>query len=240
MPNHAEGHAVLYSPLDFVAETPLRHVLRLGALDLVRSFVHEGYDVDEIIYMYWRVDDSKTALHQYIVDHTKASLLLEMGANPNAVDLRGRTALHRAIDYRQQDVVKEVLAHPNIDVNFQDSMGRTPLHAQVSSGSFPTLLYDQRVDLGKVNEAGVTAFASTALWGDDSTFRHFVDRPDFAFDRHAGVLSPLVCAAKQGWKDLTLRLIMKVSDANLHRGFDDKSIVHWAVINDWDDVSKQL
>ncbi|KAL8909773.1 MAG: hypothetical protein Q9171_004919 [Xanthocarpia ochracea] len=207
---------------------------QLGALDLVRSFVHEGYDVDENMHNY--SDNSITALHKYIVDHIKASLLLEMGASPNAEDLIGRTALHRAINYGQQDLVRELIAHPNIDVNFEDSRGQTPLHAQVSSGSFPTLLYDRRVDLGKVNKAGITAFASTALWGDETAFRYFVDRPDFAFDRHTGVLSPLVCAAQQGWKDLTLQLIMKVSDANLHRGLDGKSIVHWAVINEWDDV----
>ncbi|KAL8924256.1 MAG: hypothetical protein Q9172_002769 [Xanthocarpia lactea] len=235
MPNHqTRGHAGSYSPMDFVAETPLRHVLRLGALDLVRSFVHEGYDVDENIHNY--SDNSITALHKYIVDHITASLLLEMGANPNAEDLIGRTALHRAINYGQQDLVKELLAHPNIDVNFEDSRGQTPLHAQVSSGSFPTLLYDRRVDLGKVNKSGITAFASTALWGDETAFRYFVDRPDFAFDRHTGVLSPLVCAAQQGWKDLALQLIKKVSDANIHRGLDGKSIVHWAVINEWDDV----
>ncbi|KAL8748314.1 MAG: hypothetical protein Q9184_007404, partial [Pyrenodesmia sp. 2 TL-2023] len=239
MPNHhtyfiTDGHAESYSALDFVAETPLRHVLRLGALDLVRSFVREGYDVDENIHNCW--DSSTTALHRYIRDRNKASLLLEMGANPNAEDLLGRTALHRAICSGQQDLVIELLAHPNIDVNFEDSRGQTPLHAQVSSGSFPTLLYDRRVDLGKVDNAGITAFASTALWGDETAFRYFVERPDFAFERHIGVLSPLVCAAQQGWKDLTLQLITKVSDANIHRGFDGKSIVHWAVINEWDDV----
>ncbi|KAL8917442.1 MAG: hypothetical protein Q9208_007936 [Pyrenodesmia sp. 3 TL-2023] len=235
-PNHTCGHAESYPPVGSDVETPLMHVLRLGALDLVRSFVHEGYDVDENIYAYTRREDTITALHEYTVDHTKASLLLETGANPNAEDLMGRTALHRAIDYEQQDLVKDLLAHPNIDVNFQDWRGRTPLHAQVSSGSFPTLLYDRRVDLSKVNKAGITAFASTALWGDETAFRYFVARPDFAFERHIGVLSPLVCAAQQGWKDLTLQLIMKVSDANIHRGLDGKSIVHWAVINDWDDV----
>lgn len=236
MPNHdTRGHSGSYWPLDFVvAETPLRHVLRLGALDLVRSFVHEGYDVDENIPMH--LDNSVTALHKYIRDPTKASLLLELGANPNAKDLMGRTALHRAIYYGQQDFVKELLAHPNIDVNVEDRRGQTPLHAQVSSGSFPTLLYDRRVDLGKVNKAGITAFASTALWGDETAFRYFVDRPDFAFERHIGVLSPLVCAAQQGWKDLTLQLIKKVSDVNIHRGLDGKSIVQWAVINEWDDV----
>lgn len=233
-PYNTWGHAAsCYSPLDFVAETPLRHVLRLGALDLVRGFVHEGYNVDERIDL---PDNSATALHRYICDHTKASLLLELGANPNAKDLWGGTALHRAIYREQQDLIKELLAHPNIDVNVQDLRGQTPLHAQVSSHSFPTLLYDRRVDLGKIDNAGVTAFASTALWGDETTFRYFVERPDFAFDRCIGVLSPLVCAAQQGWKDLALRLIMKVSDANLHRALDGKSIVHWAVINEWDDL----
>ncbi|KAL8682437.1 MAG: hypothetical protein Q9186_001480 [Xanthomendoza sp. 1 TL-2023] len=229
-----EGHADYYSPLDFGAETPLRHVLRLGALDLVRSFSHEGYNLDERIYGY--SDNSATALHMYVKDQTKASLLLEMGANPNAKDRLERTSLHCAIYCEQQDLVKELLAHPNIDVNVEDWTGQTPLHYQASTGSFPTLLYDRRVDLGKANKAGITAFASTALWGDETAFRYFVEGPDFAFDRCIGVLSPLICAALQDWKDLTLQLLMRVSDANIHRGFDGKSIVHWAVINGWDDL----
>ncbi|KAL8810096.1 MAG: hypothetical protein Q9200_002853 [Gallowayella weberi] len=238
MKNHTglfrRGHADYYSPQDFGAETPLRHVLRLGALDLVRTFSHEGYSVDERVHDF--EDHSATALHKYITDRTKASLLLEMGADPNAKDLLDRTALHLAINYEQQDLMKELLAHPNIDVNAEDWIGQTPLHYQASTGSFPTLLYDRRVDLGKVNKAGITAFASNALWGGKTAFRCFVEHPDFAFDRCLGVLSPLICAAQQDWKDLTLLLIRRVSDANLHRGLDGKSIVHWAVINGWDDL----
>ena len=227
------GHAISRSSF-FYAETPLLHVLRLGALDLVRSFVHEGYNVDERVGGFWR--RPSTALHKYTKDPTKASLLLEMGADPNAKDELDRTALHLAIYCNKLDLVKELLAHPNIDVNAEDFAGETPLHYQVSSGSFPTLLYDRRVDVGKANRAGITPLVSSALWGDETAFRYFVDRPDFAFDRHIGILSPLICAAQQDWKDLTLQLIMKVPDVNTHRGLDGKSIIHWAVINEWDDV----
>lgn len=258
------GHASSIST-SFYAETPLRHVLRLGALDLVRSILHEGYDVDEEVYLFsdtsrnalhrffkeWSsehkecdvdkvvylfVETPRTALHEYFKDQAKASLLLEMGANPNAKDRWDRTTLHLAIYYNKLDLVKELLAHPNIDVNAEDSIGDTPLHYQESSVSFPTLLYDRRADVGKVNKAGITPFASSALWGDETAFRCFVERPDFAFGSHVGVPSPLICAAQQIWKDLTLQLIMKVPDANTHQGLDGKCIVHWAVINGWDDV----
>lgn len=225
MPNHMDH-----------AETPLRHVLRLGALDLVRSFIHKGYNVDEYVYSSLWHDMSWTALHKHFKDQTKASLLLELGANPNAKNSVGRTALHLAIYSNKQDLVNELLAHPDIDVNAEDFSGYTPLHYQVSSGSFPTLLYDRRVCLGKANKAGITPLVSSALWGDETTFRSFVERPEFAVDRHIGVLSPLICAAQQNWKDLTLHLIRKVPDINTPRGLDGKSIIHWAVINEWDDV----
>lgn len=234
LPNHASwgGHAIFRSSF-FYAETPLRHVLRLGALDLARTFLHEGYDIDERVNC---GDTSLTALHKYFKDQTKASFLLEMGADPNAKDKLDRTEIHLAIYCNKPDLVKELLAHPNIDVNAEDCEGNSPLHCQVSSGSFLTLLYDRRVDVGKVNRTGITPFASSALWGDKTAFRCFVERPDFTFGRHIGVPSPLICAAKQNWKDITLQLIMKVPDANTHQGLDGKSIVHWAVINEWDDV----
>lgn len=230
LPNHASrgGHAVFRSSF-FYAETPLRHVLRLGALDLARTFLHEGYDIDERVY-------GETALHEYFRDQTKASFLLEMGADPNAKDRLDRTALHLAISYENLDLVKELLAHPNIDVNAEDYQGNSPLHYQVSSGSFLTLISDRRVDVGKLNRIGVTPFAAYAFWGDKTSFRCFVERPDFTFGSHIGVPSPLVCAAEQNWRDITLQLIMKVPDANMHQGLDGKTIVHWAVMNEWDDV----
>ena len=220
--------------LFFHAETPLRHVLRLGALDLARKFIEEGYDVDERVK--YLGDNTLTALHRYFKDEAKVSFLLEMGADPNAKDMLDRTLLHLAIYCRKSDLVKELLAHPSIDVNAEDYQGDSPLHYQVFSGSFLTLLCDRRVDVGKVNRTGVTPFSSAALWGDETAFRDFVEHPDFTFGSHIGIPSPLVCAAKQNWKDLTLQLIMKVPDANTHQGLDGKSIVHWAVINEWDDV----
>ncbi|KAI4247390.1 MAG: hypothetical protein LQ352_006167 [Teloschistes flavicans] len=214
---------------NFTAETPLRHVLRLGALDLVRSFILDGYDVDEQV-------SSSTALHTYFEDQTKASLLLEMGANPNAKNGMDRTVLHLAISCKNLDLVKKFLVHPDIDVNAEDLRGDTPLHYQVSVGSIPTLLYDPRVDVNKLNRAGLSPLATSALWGDKTTFRDFVEYPAFTLGPDAGTLSPLICAAQQDWKDLTLQLLTKVPDANTHRGLDGKGIVHWAVINEWDDV----
>ncbi|KAI4104803.1 MAG: hypothetical protein L6R37_003076, partial [Teloschistes peruensis] len=78
-PNHGMWPHATCGYSTFHAETPLRHVLRLDALDLVRSFILEGYDVDEHL-------SSSTALLKCFGDRKKASLLLEMGANPNATD----------------------------------------------------------------------------------------------------------------------------------------------------------
>lgn len=218
----------------FYIETPLRHALRLGALDLVRRFVQEGYDIDEKVVIDYST--RSTALHANIKDQTKALLLLELGADPNARDEFNRSALHLAVYCTVPDLVTELLTHPKIDVNAEDIKGETPLHYQVTSGSSPTLLYDQRVNVGKVSRNGFTAMALSALWGDANMFRKFVELPDFNIASHKGLFSPLICAAQQDWRDLTFVLIHKVPDANTHRGLDGKSIVHWAVINEWDDI----
>ncbi|KAL8640312.1 MAG: hypothetical protein Q9228_002753 [Teloschistes exilis] len=228
-PNHGMWSHATCGYSTFHAETPLRHVLRLDALDLVRSFILEGYDVDEHL-------SSSTALHKYFGDRKKASLLLEMGANPNATDGMYRTVLHLAISCQNLNLVKEFLSLPDIDVNAQDTRGDTPLHYQVSLGSFPTLLYDPRVDVNQLNRAGLSPLATSALWGDKTTFQDFVECPGFTLGTDPGTLSPLICAAQQDWKDLTLQLLTKVPDASTHRGLDGKGIVHWAVINEWDDV----
>ena len=237
MPDHKD-HAPINTSLDlYWAETPLRHVLRLKATELVQTFVQSGYDINEWVSSGDNIHYAfETALHRYIRDQSIPMLLLRLGADPNIKDLLDRNALHLAISCNNLELIEELLNHPDIDVNATDVAGETPLHYQVVSGAIPTLLFDRRIDVSKVNNSGITPMSKSAVWGDKDTFKRFINSPNFVLDHHNGVLSPLVCAAQQEWKDITLDLIMKIPEANKHRGLDGKSIIHWAVIRNWDDV----
>ena len=241
-----KDHVLHVPPPLYVGLTPLRHALRIRSLHLVTKFVESGYDIDEEAAVpepgsnknmgYYVIGEATTALHSYVCDPEVVALLLQHGANPNVRDFLKRTALHAAILYQGTFAVKALLALSNIDVNAEDFKGETPLHYQSAMGVLPTLIFDKRVDVSKVNGNGLSAMALSAFWGDESVFNGFVDGQDFDLSEYDEGFSPLICAAKQGWKGITCRMLEGVTDVNEHRGFDKKSIVHWAVINEWEDV----
>jgi len=53
-------------------------------------------------------------------------MLVKAGADVNARDNRGQSALHGAALFGYDDVIKDLVAH-NADINAQDKQGMTPL-----------------------------------------------------------------------------------------------------------------
>ncbi|OXU31849.1 hypothetical protein TSAR_016758 [Trichomalopsis sarcophagae] len=70
---------------------------------------------------YTFVDDSANR------SHVIAQILLENGANVDAVDIGGSTALHIAVDTKDEKLAK-VLIEAGAQVNARDEYGNTPLH----------------------------------------------------------------------------------------------------------------
>jgi len=66
---------------------------------------------------------------QSIVD-----LLLVTGADPNLVDMYGWTPLQRAVATQRLDLVRQLLAHSEVNVDHRNSDGVTALHLAAASG----------------------------------------------------------------------------------------------------------
>lgn len=60
--------------------------------------------------------------------------LLAQGANVNATDKAGRSALHHAAQKSNHDVIQLLLNAPGVNVMLQDQAGNTPLHFSALSG----------------------------------------------------------------------------------------------------------
>ena len=72
------------------------------------------------------------------VSHGRAdmvALLLECGANVNIQDEDGSTALMCAAEHGHQDIVKLLLAHPDVDAGLTDNV----CHIQPNTTSVPYL-----------------------------------------------------------------------------------------------------
>ncbi len=222
----------------YYAETPLGHAIRLYGSALIRAFVSVSYDLDEkILYRSnSQVVEANTALHSYIDHQDVVAELLSCGASPNVTDYVKRTALHLAVLRGSRPTMKLLLALKTLNVNAQDAEGRTALHYEATSGHGSLLLNDSRVDVDIRDNNGRTAVTLAASLGDHQTTVDFLRSQRNAMAQHDGELSLLIAAAQQDWLDVTLEVLSQLSDVSAHRGYDGKTILHWAVINDWEEV----
>lgn len=108
-------------------ETALHHAVQKGLIDPVKHLVEEkGYDVDEIdskgyTPLFCAVEKSDLEMIKY---------LIEKGADVNAYNKNGATALHIAADLEIVKLLVEKGAY--LDVNDDD--GKIPLHSAAKNG----------------------------------------------------------------------------------------------------------
>lgn len=89
-----------------------------------------------------RTDHGDTALHIAATGHRKSGstvfVLLDVGADPNVRDARGRTPLYRSIKSRSSNIT-EALIRAGAVVNTSDDFGITPLDMAIDYASQPEI-----------------------------------------------------------------------------------------------------
>jgi putative aminopeptidase FrvX len=119
-----------YLLLDWDHSLPLQEAAVTNDIGMVKSLIEKGADVDarEGIFL-------RTALQRAAAVGNKevAELLLSYGANPNARDSGGLSALHYAATNDHKEMV-ELLIAKGADVNAKDASANTPLCNAVRSG----------------------------------------------------------------------------------------------------------
>ena len=127
------------------------------------AFVRSGYPTDAL-----DAGTSRAPLHSSIInrDVELAKVLIEHGANVNAVDESGRSPLILAIESSFEPSVM-ALVEAGADPNVQDSSGRTALHLASRRGrrEIIELLLRLGPDLGLTDRAGNTALHEAVLSG---------------------------------------------------------------------------
>jgi len=112
----------------------------------------------------WAADGDELVQKAWAGDLEGISALIDAGADVDAKDDAGSTALVLAASFRDYDDVVELLLASGADANVTDSTGRTPLMAAVSVSKKTTniLLYNG-ADVMPRSESGATAFLHCAM-----------------------------------------------------------------------------
>lgn len=87
-----------------------------------------------------KTSDAESLLHWMapLGDHVGILLLLEAGANVNAIDSDGNTPIHEAVSRRQASAVK-VLRESGADICLRNGAGQTPFDIAKAGGYQPTI-----------------------------------------------------------------------------------------------------
>jgi len=158
--------------------------------------------------------DRRPALHRAVAPGNEAAVAqaLDAGADPNAVDSRGDTALHLAARLPHASGMVVMLLRAGADVNASNRQGWTPLHQTLEPATAQTLI-DHGGDLRAVDRCG-----STPLHTATSGWIMVEPRPGLSASRQAEAES--AAAAEQRLLDGLRQQVVRVL---LENGADPNS-----------------
>lgn len=212
--------------------SPFRVALDARSKLIMKRLVEQGTDINEGSPLFRCTNDSD--MFEY---------LLQLGADPNNQGDFGCSPLLWAVREQNLPMVKSLLKNPNTNLNIQDEDGRTVLHwatrwdwTRVET-ILDELLHNGRIDANVADKLGRTPVAFAAYWGKEIAVKRMLLSPKLSLEK--GDLSgesPLVSAAQQCWENVVLGMLRRVQDISQHEDRDHRGIIHWVVINRWDEA----
>jgi ankyrin repeat protein len=192
---------------------------------------------DEFINM--RALDGNTALHLVAWDEKEtvtregkeavARLLLDRGADPNAKDPYGYTALHMAV-VRGKAVLVQLLLERGADFDTKQHKGQTALcmAAHMGEKAVVQLLVNKGANIHVADDDGITALRSVAEWGDVNSLQLLVDRGANIETKDKLGKTALYAAAQKGLETVVQLLLDVEADFTVRENNNKKTTLHEA------------
>jgi ankyrin repeat protein len=151
--------------------TPFWAAAFKGHANIVRFLFHHGIDKEAV---------SSTGYTPLLAacygnaPYVAQILLDEAGANPHAIDPKGRSAMMMVS--KNTKLIMSLVGKGG-DINGQDHVGNTPLHYAVKEGQSWNIgvLLNKGADVTKTNHLGDDVYRSAALWGQSHAFARLRD-----------------------------------------------------------------
>ncbi len=160
-------------------------------------------------------------------DTPVVAALLARGADANARDREGATALMHAAFYARPEVVKALLAH-DPDVNASSEVGATALMRSVANAATVTLLLDRGANVHAKAKSGTTALILAAGYaGAAASVKVLLDKGADPNANDLAGTTPLMRAADLGDVEIMKLLLAKGAEADRKRNNEVTALV-WA------------
>lgn len=168
---HSAAHPISYT--EQVKHVKFRQAIESGDLEAVRKLIDSGFDVNFNIPATFGESALTTAIKYK--NREMAELLINKGADVNAVNIEGRTPLINAARSGVKEIV-ELLINNGADVNAVDIYGTTPLMeaARWANKEIAELLIKAGDNINAVDTYGNTALI-LAAWNGKNIAKLLID-----------------------------------------------------------------
>lgn len=208
--------------------------MNVEKLDIVEYLIQCGAKLDDAVqnskfnWLLWAAQNNETEIFKFF---------LQNGANVNS-DLNGFTPLMASVEHGNVDIVKLIVDHPNVDVNFGNIM--TPLHLATMKNNvhIVELLLSKNANINAVCD-GQTPLTIATDQNFCEILKLFIERGGDPNDRLLIFETPLHNAAKHGDLEFVKYLIGKSANVNA-QNFGKFTPLHYSVRKNNFDITKIL
>jgi ankyrin repeat protein/L-ascorbate metabolism protein UlaG (beta-lactamase superfamily) len=206
-----------------------------GQAEVVHFLADKGYDPNAGLDQHGHIALMAAAYNR---DPKVAQALIERGADVDATNDDGITALHRAALF-SADEVAALLIDAGAEVDVRDSSGETPLiTAAYGSPKTVALLISRGADPNVIDKNGVTALVAGIRSGEKEVVDLLL--ASGADPEAGGATLPLYAAAREGRVDFVSALLAAGADRDVSNNRSGWTPLHISAIKGYGEIVRLL